>query len=206
GHVGLGVAGPYDPELAYFPSQRFNARQVVGQGIVVKKELLNLRESRSGPSKLLDYVTDATCSVMMTADSLRPKAKCTARFEPAGCIERDVWLPQIPAKIVLNDEVALVDGGNERQIIHTLQDGTILVMHDSAVGPPPRKSGDASQIATFRDFLDREIELVARNEVDGRRGLQAQFWLHGDLRADHANFQTRVECFERFDRLNIGSK
>ena len=45
-HVGLGVAGPGDAQLAEFPRDRLGARQVVGEGVVVEEEFLHLREHR----------------------------------------------------------------------------------------------------------------------------------------------------------------
>ena len=47
--VGLGVARPDNSELANLARQLFDTRQVVGQRIVVEKELLDLRKGLFGP-------------------------------------------------------------------------------------------------------------------------------------------------------------
>jgi hypothetical protein len=71
---------------------------------------------------------------------------------------------------------------------------------------PRHGARDGGKVATLCDFLDGEIELVARDKVDARRCLQARLRLHRDLRADHANFQARFACLGRLDGPNIGSK
>ena len=43
-HVGLGVARPGDAELAQLAGDRLGARPVVGEGVVVEEELLDLRK------------------------------------------------------------------------------------------------------------------------------------------------------------------
>ena len=71
-HVGLGVARPHDPQLADLARERLDARQVVGQRVVVEKELLHLRKSLLCPRELLDHMPHAAGPVAMSADGLRP--------------------------------------------------------------------------------------------------------------------------------------
>src|SRR2546429_8328650 len=55
----------------------------------------------------------------------------------------------------------------------------------------------AAEVASFGDLLDGEIELVAGDEIDRRRRLQALLRLDGDLCPDHADLQARLERLER---------
>src|SRR5262249_35803593 len=89
-HVGLGVAGPDDAELAELARDRLAARTIVGEGIVVEEEFLHLRERGFRPADLVDDVADAARAVAMAADGLRPQAERAARFAAAAGIERNV--------------------------------------------------------------------------------------------------------------------
>ena len=55
-HVGLGVARPGDAELAELLGQLLDARQVVGQRVIVEEELLHLREGLLRPFHFVDDV------------------------------------------------------------------------------------------------------------------------------------------------------
>ena len=78
------------PSLPISLGQRLDARQVVGQRVVVEEELLHLRERLPGPLQLVDDVADAAHAVAVTADGLRPQAEGAARFAAAPGVERDV--------------------------------------------------------------------------------------------------------------------
>ena len=83
-HVGLGVAGPGDAELADLLRDGLGARQVVGEGVVVEEELLDLREGLLRPVHLVDDVADAARAIAVPADGLRPQAERAARFAAAA--------------------------------------------------------------------------------------------------------------------------
>ena len=70
-------------------------------------------------------------------------------------------------------------------------------MDDDPVRVAPRQAGDAAEVASLGDFLDREIEFFARDEVDGRRSLEALLGLDRDLGPDHADLQARLDRLER---------
>ena len=86
-HIGLGVAGPGDAELAELAGDRLGARQIVGEGVVVEEELLHLREGLLRPGDLLDHMADAAGAVAMAADGLRPEAEGAARFAAAAGVD-----------------------------------------------------------------------------------------------------------------------
>ena len=88
-HIGLGIAGPGDAELAQLPGDGLGARQVVGEGIVVEEELLHLREGLLRPGDLLDDMADAARAIAMPAHGLRPQAEGAARFAAAPGVERE---------------------------------------------------------------------------------------------------------------------
>ena len=123
--IGLGVAGPGESELADLLRQRLDARQIVGQRVVVEEELLHLREGRLRPAQFLDDVADAAHAIAMTADRLRPQAEGAARFAAAAGIERDVGVLEIAAEIILDDEVALIDRRHEGKLVHVLEDRSL---------------------------------------------------------------------------------
>ena len=132
-HIALGVAGPDDAELADLPGQRFDARQVVGQRVVVEEHLLDLRERLHRPFQLVDDVSDAAGAVVVSAHGLRPQAEGAARFAAAPGVERQIRMPQVADEVVLDLEIALVDRRDERQLVHVVQHGAVGVVDDAAV-------------------------------------------------------------------------
>ena len=136
-HVGLGVARPGDAELAEFAGDRLGARPVVGKGVVVEKEFLDLREIALRQPDLLDHMRDAAHPVAVPADGLRPQAEGAFRAAAAPGIERQIRVLQIADEIILDLEVALVDLGDERQLVHVLEHRPRPVVHDAA-GRPSR--------------------------------------------------------------------
>ena len=51
------------------------------------------------------------------------------------------------------------------------------------------------------DLLDGEIELVARDEIDGASGDEALFGLDRNLGADEADFDARIDRLDHLRRL-----
>src|SRR5262249_14941802 len=103
----------------------------------VEEELLHLREGLLGPFELFDHVPDAARAILMTTDGLRPQTEGAARFAAAARVERNVGVLEVAAEIVLDDQIALIDRGDERQVVHALEDRAVVVMDDGAVGPSP---------------------------------------------------------------------
>ena len=64
--------------------QRLDARQIVGQRVVVEEEFLHLREGSLRPSQFVDDVSDAAHAIAMAAHGLRPEAEGAARFAAAA--------------------------------------------------------------------------------------------------------------------------
>ena len=64
---------------------------------------------------------DAAHPVPMATDRLRPQAEGAARLAAAAGVERDVRVLQIADEIILDPEVALIDLGDEGQLVHVLQ-------------------------------------------------------------------------------------
>src|SRR6185437_8836064 len=105
----------------------------------------------------------------MTADRLRPKAESTMRFAAASGIEREIRMLQVADKIILDLQIALVDGRDERQPVHVRELGARRIMPDNTVRTAVGQTRDVAPILPFRNFLDGEIELVARDKIDGHR-------------------------------------
>src|SRR5262249_12065818 len=115
-------------------------------------------------------------------------------------------MEEIAAEIILDDEIALVDRGYERQRIHALERRPVLVVHDRAVSAAPAQARDPREFAPFGHFLYGEIEFVARYEIDGRRGAQACLRLDRYLGADHADRDLRIDRLESLGGLEVGCK
>src|SRR5271165_3180140 len=131
-HVGLGVAGPDDAELAHFLGDRFGARQIVGERVVVEEEFLHFRKGLLRPCHLFHHMPDRAGAIAMSAHRLRPEAKGAARLASAPRVQREIGMLQIAVEIAADLEVAAVDGSRERQEIHVLDDRTIRGVLDFA--------------------------------------------------------------------------
>jgi hypothetical protein len=99
---------------------RLGARQIVGEGVVVEEEFLHLRESRFA-RRISSRHAGRAHAVAVPADGLRPQAEGAARFAAAPGVERHVGVLQVADEVVLDAQVALVDLGDERQLVHVLQ-------------------------------------------------------------------------------------
>ena len=53
-------------------------------------------------------------------------------LQPRPGIDRDVGVHQIADEVVLDPQVALVDLGDERQLVHVLEDRAVVVVDDRA--------------------------------------------------------------------------
>ncbi len=110
---------------------------------------------------------------------------------------------EIADEIILDPEIALVDFGDERQLIHVFKDRALAVMHDSAARVAIAQTVDPIPGAAFGDFLDREIELVAADEVDGGRGFETLARLDRDLGADESDPEAGVGVLHRLRDLHV---
>src|SRR4029077_9537166 len=86
-NIGLGIARPGNAHLAELSGDGLGTRQIVGEGVVVEEELLDLREVLPGERDLRRDVLRATRTVAMPADRLRPETKGAARLAAAAGID-----------------------------------------------------------------------------------------------------------------------
>ncbi len=110
---------------------------------------------------------------------------------------------QIADEVLLHLQVALVDRGDPRQVVHLLQDRTIRIVGDRALGVAPAEARDLRPGDVVGDVLDGEVELVAGDEVHDRRLDQAAVRLHRDLGADQAGLEVRVDRLQRLNGLHV---
>ena len=202
-HIRLGVARPRHTQLAQFLGDGFGARQVVRKSVVVEEQLPHLREILLHQPHFLGHMAGRADAVVMPADGLRPEAEGAAGFAAATRVQRHVGVHQVADEIVLDPQVALVDLGHERQLVHVLQDRPILVMDDHAGVVAVGDAVHRRPIAALGDFLDREVEFVARHEIDGRALRQAFRRLHRHLGTDHTDFQRRINSLQRRRDLHV---
>ena len=73
---------------------------------------------------------------------------------------------------------------------------------------PTRKLSPSISVEgpALRDLLDREVELVARHEVDRLRRAQRRLRSDGDVRADEADAEARVGALERLGDADVGAE
>src|SRR5579875_2751997 len=157
-HVRLRITRPHHAELAELLCDRFGTRQVVGKGVVVEEKLAHLREVVPGKLDLFDDVRDAAHAIAMAANGLRPEAEGATRLAAAARVDRDVGMLQIADEVVLDLQVALIDLGDERQLIHVLKGRALAIVDDVARGVAIAEAVDSVPRLAVGNFLDREIE------------------------------------------------
>ena len=202
-HIGLGIARPDDAQLAELLRDRLGARQVVGEGIVVEEEFAHLREAFLRRFDLGDDMLDAAHAIFMAADGLGPQAEGAMRFTAAARIDRDIRVHQIADEIILDPEIAVIDVGDERKLVHVLEHGPLAVMDDLAGGIAIAQAVDRLPGLTLGDLFDGEIELVARDKVEHRRGGEALLRLDSHFGADEADLEFRVTRLHRLRDLHV---
>ena len=202
-NIGLGVARPRDPELAKLLRQRFDARQVVGQRVIVEKEFLHLRKGAHRPFHFRDDVFDRAHAITVSAHRLGPQTESTARFAAASRVERDIGVQQIAAEVVLDLEVALVHRRHPGKRIHVLEHRAVFVVDDDPLRVAVGKPLDAAPGIAVGDFLDGEIEFVAGDEIDGAPGDETFLGFDRDFGADEADLDVRIHRFDHLGRLHI---
>src|SRR5256885_14284511 len=110
----------------------------------------------------------AARAVAMAAHRLRPQAEGAARLAAATGIDRDIGMLEVADEVILDLEVALIDLGDEGQLVHVLEDGAVPIMGDRAGDIAIGNPVDFVEGEPVGNLLDGEIELVARDEVDRR--------------------------------------
>src|SRR6185369_7389634 len=95
-----------------------------------------------------------------------------------------VGVLEITDKIVLDAKVALIDIGYEGQPVHLLQDRPVSVVDDAATRGAKAQTIYCIVVPAFSHILDREIKLLAGDEVDRVRSPEAVFRLDRDLGSD----------------------
>ena len=142
----------------------------------------------------------------MTADRLRPQAEAAVRLAATAGVERNVGVLEIADEVFFDLEIALVDRRHERQRVHVLEDGALLVVLDDAVPVTERQAVDGAPVPALRHFLDGEVEFVPAHEVD--RGVVSETFvrLYRHLGADEAGLEARIGFLEGLEDLDVVRK
>src|SRR2546427_10208988 len=148
---------------------------------------------------------DAAGAIAMAPEGNGPETE--RAFGPASPtrVERHVRMKQVADRIVLDHEVTLVDIHHKRQRVHVLENGTVRRVPDLAVRPEAETENRLEGPAPG-DVLNREVELVPRDEVDRGRSRQRSLWIHGDVRADETDPEPRIRLLQRFCNANVVSE
>ncbi len=202
-HIGFRIARPGDAELAQLLGDGLGPRQVVGEGVVVEEEFLGLREGLHRPGDLVDHVLDGAGAVAVAAHGLGPQAEGAARLAAPACVDRDVGMLEVPDEVLLHLQVPLVDRGDPGKVVHLLEDRAVLVVDHDALLVAPAEALDFGPGRVVGDFLDGEVELVARDEVDDGRLDHAAVRLHRHLGADQPGLEVRIGSLQRLDGLHV---
>ena len=203
GHIGLGIAGPRHPQLAQLLGNRLGPRQVIGEGVIVEKQLLHLREGLEDVFHLLNHMPHRAGAIAMPAHRLRPETKRAAALAAAPGIEADIRMLQIADKILLPVQITLIHLRDEGQLVHILQHRAVLIMHDHAGIIPPAQPLDGREVHPRRHILDGEIKLIARHPIHHRRITQGFLRLHRHLGADQPHLQRGIHRLERLSHLDV---
>src|SRR5262249_6513309 len=119
------------------------------------------------------------------------------------CVERKVRVLQIADKIVLNDKMALIGGRYPGQRIHVLEHLAVLVVDDSAAPVAVGQPLDVLPGHLVGDFLDREVEFVAGDEIDSGRVEEALLRLDRNLCSDESDLRLRIDRLDHLRRLRV---
>src|SRR5262250_2861746 len=201
-HVRLGVDRPGQAEPAQGARDCLRTRQVVGEGVIVEKELLHLGKEALGQRHLLGDVRHAARAIPLPAHRLRPQAEGALRPATASRVERDVRMAKVADGVVLHREIAVVHGRDEREEIHVLEDGSVGGTPHPTVGAI-RETGHALERPPRRDFLDREVELGGRGEVEHGGRFEGRLGRHGHRRPHHADPQLGIRRAEGLGHLHV---
>ena len=206
GHVALGVAAPGHPPLGQHradqPREALDVGRVVGEGVVVEEELLELGEVVEALAHLRGHVLGAANAEAMPLDGLRPQAEGAAREAAAARVEGEIRVESLADLIVLDAQVALVDVGHVGQRVHVHGHRTVLRVDDAAT-LTVAETIDLLEAPALGDLLDRVVELAARHEVDALGGLERSFGQNGDVGAHEADHEPRVRVLERLRGAHV---
>ena len=201
--VRLGVARPCDAEPTEPARDRRGAGQVVGEGVVIEKDLARLWEIALGERDLAHDVLDRARPVPVSADGLGPQAEGALRPAAAPRVERHVRVEEVADDVVLDRQVPPVDVDDERERVHVFELRPFRGMSDRAAAVPVAHAEDAAERAPLGHLLEREVELAARDEVDRGRGGERCRRVDRHVRADEADAETRVVRLERFGHPHV---
>ena len=185
--VRAAVAGPIHAERAELLRDFAGAREVRGEGVVIEEELAHLREELLHVSHLVGDVLRAADAILVPADGLRPEAEGALGRAAAARIHRDVGMLEVADEILFDLEVALVNVGDPRERVHVGNHLALGVVLNLPFAVLVGNALHGREVAAFGDFLAGEVELLARDPVNGPRGLERLGGQHHRVRADEAN-------------------
>src|SRR5579883_1656692 len=154
GYVGFRVAGPDDVQLAKLAGNVLGPGGIVGKGIVVEEDFFGLGEVRLRPSDLLYHIADTARAVAVSADRLRPKTKGAARLAAPARVKGQIGELQITYEIFRDIEIPLIDWRDKGKLVHVLENGPVLIVHDFAVRFPVGKAQNRPPVDAFGQLLD----------------------------------------------------
>ena len=110
---------------------------------------------------------------------------------------------QIAAEIVLDLEIALVDGSHPGKRVHGLENFAVLVVNDDAFFVSVGEPFDFTPGPIVGDLLDGEVEFVTRDEVDSPPCDEALLGFDRDFCTDHANFDVWIDRLDHLGNLHV---
>src|ERR1700692_967718 len=100
----------------------------------------------------------------MPTDRLRPEAESALRPAAAPDIDRYVRMFQVTDEIVFDLQVALVNGRDERQLVHVLENRPGFIVHDPAIGLTKAQAGNRGQRQAPGDVTAGKDEHLAGHQ------------------------------------------
>src|SRR5581483_1398312 len=202
--VGAGVRRPGVAHLADAARDVAGALLVGGEGVVVEEDLAHAREHVPHRLDFPEHVRDAARAVAVPGRHLRPEAEGAAGRAAAAGVERDVRVLAVRRVVLLEVEVLGVDLGREGQIVQLLpvEQRPVRVRVDAAVAAVG-DAGDGAPVATLRDLLHRDVELLAGDQVDRVRRVERELGLRGRLSADERDHGVPVPRLDLLRGLGV---
>ena len=131
--VRAAVAAPVHAERAELFGDFAGARQVRGEGVVIKEKFAHLRENFLHVGHFVGDILRRADAVFVSADGLRPEAEAALRRAAAAGVHRNVRMQQIADEILFNLQIAPIHIRHPRQRVHVLNHFALGIVDDFAV-------------------------------------------------------------------------
>ena len=201
-HVRPRVAAPGQAEFAELPRDLAGARLHGGEGVVVEKKLLHLREKPLRLGHLAGHGRGRFRAILVPAHGLRPEAKGTLRRAAPARVVRDVGMLEVADGVVLDRQVARIHVHHARQRIEVRDDRALRVVRHLALAAK-RQPVDLRERFPQRHVAAGEVELLAPHKIHRLAHRERFVREHRRVRAHEAHGRVGVLTLQRLGQLAV---